>query len=178
MAATAVVLAFFAVDTWQNAPETFGAMSPSCARGARGRALEALPAVAGDPGGDVSADVVGVGRVAGRRPRGIGSGADADAVEFLLRFARAAHDAGYPTADLEERVVALGDELGIADVQISSTPTVVDLSLGRTRISARTRSACGRRPSTWTRSPGSTTWSARCSTTAWSGPMLWRRSTM
>jgi uncharacterized membrane protein YjjP (DUF1212 family) len=58
------------------------------------------------------------------------AGAGGAAVAFLLRFARAAHDAGYPTADLEERVVALGDKLGIADVQISSTPTVVDLSLG------------------------------------------------
>ena len=33
---------------------------------------------------------------------------EAPATELLLRFARTGHDAGYPTADLEERVLALG----------------------------------------------------------------------
>ena len=54
MAATAVVLAFFAVDTWQNAPETFVAIdraSPLLAV-CSGRALEARPAAAVDPGGE------------------------------------------------------------------------------------------------------------------------------
>ena len=52
------------------------------------------------------------------------------AAEFLLRFARAGHDAGYPTADLEERVQALADQLGLVGTEISATPTVVEVSLG------------------------------------------------
>jgi uncharacterized membrane protein YjjP (DUF1212 family) len=52
------------------------------------------------------------------------------AVEFLLTFTRAGHHAGYPTADLEERVAALGESLGLAGVQISSTPTLVEMSIG------------------------------------------------
>jgi uncharacterized membrane protein YjjP (DUF1212 family) len=52
------------------------------------------------------------------------------AVEFLLRFARAGHRAGYPTAELEERVLLLADGLGLEAPQISATPTVVELSLG------------------------------------------------
>jgi uncharacterized membrane protein YjjP (DUF1212 family) len=52
------------------------------------------------------------------------------ATELLLRFARAGHDAGYPTADLEERLLALADALGLTGVQVSATPTIVELSLG------------------------------------------------
>jgi uncharacterized membrane protein YjjP (DUF1212 family) len=52
------------------------------------------------------------------------------AVEFLLRFARAGHDAGYPTAELEERVVALSSSLGLYGTEISATPTVVEISFG------------------------------------------------
>jgi uncharacterized membrane protein YjjP (DUF1212 family) len=51
-------------------------------------------------------------------------------VEFLLRFAEAGHKAGYPTADLEERTLALARSLGVPNAQISATPTVVELSLG------------------------------------------------
>ena len=54
----------------------------------------------------------------------------AAADELLIRFARAGHDAGYPTADLEERVLALGGTFGLADVEVSATPTLVDVSLG------------------------------------------------
>ena len=52
------------------------------------------------------------------------------AVEFLLRLTRAGHSAGYPTADLEERVVALAGALGLRGVEISSTPTLVEMSIG------------------------------------------------
>src|SRR3954447_3021409 len=51
-------------------------------------------------------------------------------VEVVLEFARIGHEAGYPTAELEERVAALGRSLGIHDVEISVTPTVVDVALG------------------------------------------------
>ena len=50
--------------------------------------------------------------------------------ELLLRFTRAGHDAGYPTADLEERVLALARALGLEDAQISVTPTVIDVTVG------------------------------------------------
>jgi uncharacterized membrane protein YjjP (DUF1212 family) len=52
------------------------------------------------------------------------------APELLLRFVRAGHDAGYPTADLEERVLALAAAFGLADVEVSATPTLVEVSLG------------------------------------------------
>jgi uncharacterized membrane protein YjjP (DUF1212 family) len=52
------------------------------------------------------------------------------ATEVLLRFARAGHGAGYPTADLEERVDALADALGLVGTEISATPTIVEISLG------------------------------------------------
>ncbi len=58
-----------------------------------------------------------------------GHGAD-EATELLLRFARAGHDAGYPTADLEERILALAEALGLAGAEVSATPTVVELSVG------------------------------------------------
>ena len=58
------------------------------------------------------------------------SGPDGAAAELLLRFARAGHEAGYPTADLEERVTALASAVGLDDAQISATPTVIDVSVG------------------------------------------------
>ena len=57
---------------------------------------------------------------------------------LLLRFARAGHGAGYSTAELEERVLALARAVGIADAQISVTPTVIDVSIGVLRPSATT----------------------------------------
>ena len=56
--------------------------------------------------------------------------ADATAVEFLLRFTRVAHRAGYPTADLEERILALASSLGLGEAQVFATPTIVEVSLG------------------------------------------------
>ena len=50
-------------------------------------------------------------------------------VDLLLRFARVAHSAGYPTADLEERVRALAGSFELA-AQVSATPTLVEISLG------------------------------------------------
>lgn len=52
------------------------------------------------------------------------------AVDFLLSFARSAHDAGYPSADIEERVLSLAAGLGVAEAEISATPTVIELSFG------------------------------------------------
>jgi uncharacterized membrane protein YjjP (DUF1212 family) len=52
------------------------------------------------------------------------------AVEFLLRFARTGHHAGYPTAELEERALALAEALGVPGAEISATPTVVEVSFG------------------------------------------------
>ena len=54
----------------------------------------------------------------------------APAVELLLLFARTGHAAGYPTAELEERILALADSLGLGDAQVFATPTVVEVSLG------------------------------------------------
>ena len=51
-------------------------------------------------------------------------------VEFLLRFARAGHAAGYPTAELEERVLALSHSLDLPETEISATPTIVEISFG------------------------------------------------
>ena len=53
--------------------------------------------------------------------------------ELLLRFTRAGHEAGYPTADLEERFHALARAVGLEDAQISVTPTVIDLTVGPLR---------------------------------------------
>ena len=50
--------------------------------------------------------------------------------ELLIEFARAGHDAGYPTADLEERVLALADAFRLAGTEVSATPTLVAVSLG------------------------------------------------
>jgi uncharacterized membrane protein YjjP (DUF1212 family) len=53
--------------------------------------------------------------------------------ELLLRFARVGHEAGYPTADLEERILALARAVGLEDAQISVTPTVIDVTVGPLR---------------------------------------------
>ena len=55
---------------------------------------------------------------------------DEVSVEFLVRFTRAGHEAGYPTADLEDRVLVVAGSLGIHGAQISVTPTMVDVSFG------------------------------------------------
>jgi uncharacterized membrane protein YjjP (DUF1212 family) len=52
-------------------------------------------------------------------------------VELLVGFARAGHAAGYPTADLEERLLAIARHLGLEGAQVSSTPTLLDVSFGR-----------------------------------------------
>jgi hypothetical protein len=52
------------------------------------------------------------------------------AVEFLLQFTGAGDRAGYPTADLEDRVVALAEALGLRGAEISATPTLVEVSFG------------------------------------------------
>ena len=57
--------------------------------------------------------------------------AASDAAELLLRFARAAHGAGYPTADLEERIVALAGAVGLEGAEVSAQPTLIELSLGK-----------------------------------------------
>ncbi len=53
-----------------------------------------------------------------------------EAVDFLLGFTELGHASGYPTDDLEERVVALAARLGLVAPQISATPTIVELSFG------------------------------------------------
>jgi uncharacterized membrane protein YjjP (DUF1212 family) len=60
-----------------------------------------------------------------------GAGPSPDArTELLLRFARAGQAAGYPTADLEERLQALAQSFDLADAEVSVTPTLVEISLG------------------------------------------------
>jgi uncharacterized membrane protein YjjP (DUF1212 family) len=76
-----------------------------------------------------------VGTGPGEEPRSPGVEAAGDRspdtpTELLLRFARAGHDAGYPTADLEERLGALASSFGLADAEVSVTPTLVEISLG------------------------------------------------
>jgi uncharacterized membrane protein YjjP (DUF1212 family) len=68
--------------------------------------------------------------VEGRAAEAAGGRPDAAATELLLRFARVGHDSGYPTADLEERLLALADALGVPGAEISATPTVVEVSVG------------------------------------------------
>jgi uncharacterized membrane protein YjjP (DUF1212 family) len=63
-------------------------------------------------------------------PPAAGDAAVASDVEFVLKFAQAGHHAGYPTADLEERVLSLAASMGLPDAQVSSTPTLVDVSFG------------------------------------------------
>jgi uncharacterized membrane protein YjjP (DUF1212 family) len=59
------------------------------------------------------------------------SAADDQAVELLLRFARAAHETGgYPASELERRIVELAQALGLHAVQASATPTAVELTVG------------------------------------------------
>jgi uncharacterized membrane protein YjjP (DUF1212 family) len=58
------------------------------------------------------------------------SGEPPPETELVLGFARVGHDAGYPTAELEERVLALSEAVGLGEAQISATPTVVDVSIG------------------------------------------------
>jgi len=53
-----------------------------------------------------------------------------DAVEFLVRFARAAHEAGYPTSELESRVRTVGRVVELSPVEVSATPTVIELIVG------------------------------------------------
>jgi uncharacterized membrane protein YjjP (DUF1212 family) len=65
-------------------------------------------------------------------------------IEFMLRFADAGHHAGYPSADLEARVLKLAESSGIEDAQISATPTIIELSFGPIRTSGRSRSASSR----------------------------------
>lgn len=56
---------------------------------------------------------------------------DGQAVELLLRFTRSAHEAGgYPANELEPRIVELSHALGLPSVQVSSTPTIVQLTVG------------------------------------------------
>lgn len=52
------------------------------------------------------------------------------AIDLVMRFIRAGHHAGYPAAELEERVVTLAKAVGIDAVEISVTPTLVEISLG------------------------------------------------
>jgi uncharacterized membrane protein YjjP (DUF1212 family) len=71
----------------------------------------------------------GSGGLAGEQPREPQSPSEWS-VEFLIRFTRTGHEAGYPTADLEDRVVALARSLEVEDVQASATPTLVEISVG------------------------------------------------
>ena len=133
MGATAVVLGFFAVDTLRNAPETFVAI---VAMTLLAVALDVVwKRVGTDRAAPLAAtgtDPVGLGCVAeagNADPEGA-SPAPTRPRSSCIRFARAGHDAGYPTADLEERVLALAGAFGLADVEVSATPTLVDVSLG------------------------------------------------
>jgi uncharacterized membrane protein YjjP (DUF1212 family) len=64
------------------------------------------------------------------RETGTGTPPGTAAIEVLLRFARAGHRAGYPTADLEERLLALAAYLGVEGAEVSATPTLIELSFG------------------------------------------------
>ena len=66
-------------------------------------------------------------------PRRVSQPETTQDAELLLRFTRAGHEAGYPTADLEERVLALARTVGLEDAQISVTPTVIDVTVGQLR---------------------------------------------
>ena len=56
--------------------------------------------------------------------------AESSAAEFLLTFTQHAHEAGYPTADLEERFLSLAAHFDLPGAQISATPTLVEVSFG------------------------------------------------
>ena len=60
-----------------------------------------------------------------------GDGFPDASAELLIGFARAGHAAGYPTADLEEKVLALADAFGLDGTEVSVTPTLVEVWLGR-----------------------------------------------
>jgi uncharacterized membrane protein YjjP (DUF1212 family) len=61
----------------------------------------------------------------------IAPGSDGQTVELLLRFTRSAHEAGgYPANELEPRIAELAESLGLPAVQVSSTPTVVEITVG------------------------------------------------
>jgi len=53
-----------------------------------------------------------------------------EAADVLIGFARAGHDAGYPTADLEERVGVVANAFGLPDAEVAATPTTVEISVG------------------------------------------------
>lgn len=53
-----------------------------------------------------------------------------NSVELLLEFTRSAHEAGYPANELETRVIELAEVLGLDSVQVSATPTIVNLTVG------------------------------------------------
>ena len=57
--------------------------------------------------------------------------ADDQSVELLLRYTRSAHETGgYPANELEPRIVELATALGLHSVQVSATPTSVELAVG------------------------------------------------
>jgi uncharacterized membrane protein YjjP (DUF1212 family) len=59
------------------------------------------------------------------------SPADDLAIELLLHFARAMSEAGgYPSSELEPRILELAGAMGLHSVQVSATPTVINLSVG------------------------------------------------
>lgn len=59
------------------------------------------------------------------------AGSDGQTVELLLRFTRSAHEAGgYPANELEPRIAEVAESLGLPAVQVSSTPTVVEITVG------------------------------------------------
>lgn len=60
----------------------------------------------------------------------LGANETSEAIDFLLHFTETGHASGYPTDDLEERVVALAAHFGLAAPQISAQPTIVELSFG------------------------------------------------
>ncbi len=57
--------------------------------------------------------------------------ADDQAVELLLHFARSTSEAGgYPSSELEPRILELAHAIGLHSVQVSATPTVINLTVG------------------------------------------------
>jgi uncharacterized membrane protein YjjP (DUF1212 family) len=73
------------------------------------------------------------GHRAGESPAAARTPAEVDtaaATDVVLRFMRAGHDAGYPTAELEQRVLLFATELGFPASQVSATPTMIEISLG------------------------------------------------
>jgi uncharacterized membrane protein YjjP (DUF1212 family) len=60
-----------------------------------------------------------------------GDGFPDASAELLIGFAGAGHAAGYPTADLEEKVLALAGAFGLDGTEVSVTPTLVEVWLGR-----------------------------------------------